>query len=130
MKLIADEVKSFSLDVPPLPSQQILSIDFGDAVSFIQGSFPTYIGSPKLENEGSHLVIVSVKDIQRYPSHYMTTFYIIVQKSSALIAEEAIMQKFTVTDENLSSKDLEASIWEITVEGVVTIKFKKKVVVP
>ena len=53
-----------------------------------------------------------------------------MSKSSALLAEEAIMSKFTITDENLSSKDLEAVVWEVTVNGIVTIRFKRKVVIP
>ena len=60
----------------------------------------------------------------------MTSFEIQVSKSSALLAEEAIMSKFTITDENLSSKDLEAVVWEVTVNGIVTIRFKRKVVIP
>ena len=59
----------------------------------------------------------------------MTSFEIQVSKSSALLAEEAIMSKFTITDENLSSKDLEAVVWEVTVNGIVTIRFKRKVVI-
>ncbi len=78
-----EESKSFSLDFPYEPSQSILSVDFGDASSFVQGAFPTYLASPLSTHEGNHIVIVTVKDLLRSPSQYMSSFQIQVQKSPA-----------------------------------------------
>eukprot|EP00347_Sterkiella_histriomuscorum_P018561 403345047 len=112
-----------------------VQIDFGQAATFITGSYPELLISPNLQTLGTFILSISVSDLSLEPKSATYNLKVTVTQYDYNQTDQSQnnssgSQQMIVTDPKRISTDLTATIKSITIEGVVTIQFNKQMNIP